>query len=382
MVKIMAFKDILDQEIVKKILQGALKENRISHAYLFTGPAGVGKWATAIEFAKAVNCLKEGVDSCGDCPACKKISRLAHADLILIFPLPPLSGKRGKKGKEEEEQRNRTKFMEDKLSNPYKMVKFEKPGSISIEEIRSAQKSLLYTPVEGKYKVLMVQEPEKMSREAESCFLKTLEEPPRNSLILFLSSEPDKLMPTIVSRCQRIRFKRIREELIIERLEKALDIDEKKALHYARLSEGSLGVAFSLAEGGKDELRLKGVEFLEIVSKNDRLALVEFVQQMSKDYERELFLEFFSFLSGFLRDMYIMHQTKGEEKLLNPDLQKEIRTAAGYFKHSEEIQKALVLLEKTRENLLRNVNPKLALLNLGFELKNLSLSLRVEKLAT
>lgn len=370
----MAFKDILDQEIVKKILQGALKEKRISHAYLFTGPPGVGKWATALEFAKAVNCLKGGFDSCGDCPACKKISSLAHPDLILIFPLPPLSGKRSKREKEAEEHRNRAKFLEEKLSHPYKIVKFEKPGSISIEEIRNAQKSLLYTPVEGKFKVLIVQEPEKMSREAENCFLKTLEEPPRNSLIIFLSSEPERLLPTIISRCQRIRFKRIKEELITERLKRISDMEEEKALHYARLSEGSLGVSLLLAEGEKEQLRLKGVEFLEVIRKKDRLELVEYVQQMLKDYERESLLEFFSFLSGFLRDIYVTLETRERKKLLNPDLQEEIQSSARIFNRGEELQKALELVEKTRADLLRNVNLKLALLNLGLELKNLSSS--------
>ncbi len=379
----MAFEDVPDQEIVKQVLQGAIKEGKISHAYLFTGPAGVGKWATAIEFAKAVNCLKEGFASCGECPACRKISRLSHPDLILVFPLPPISsGKRSKKDKEEEEQKNRAKFLEEKLSNPYRIVRFEKPGSISIQEIRNAQRNLLYTPVEGKFKVMIVQEPEKMSREAENCFLKTLEEPPGNSLIIFLSSEPDKLLPTILSRCQRIRFKRIKEELIAEKLRKISGIDEEKTLHYARLSEGSLGIAFSLAQGEKEELRSKGVEFLKLITRNDRLAWVEFVEQMLKEYERESILELFSFLSGFLRDAYIIQQTEDEQRLLNPDLREEIKTIARDFKGSEELEKALLLLEKTREALLRNVNLKLALLNLGFELKNSGLSLCREKLVT
>jgi len=383
MVKIVAFKDIIDQEIAKKILQGAIKEKRIAHAYLFTGPSGVGKWFTAIELAKAVNCLKGGLDSCGECLACRKISRLVHPDLVLIYPLPPPSSrKKSKKEKDEEEKKNRLKFIEEKLSNPYKIVRFEKLGSISIEEVRKAQRNLLYTPVEGRIKVLIVQEPEKMSLEAKNCFLKTLEEPPRNSLLIFLSSEPEKLLPTIVSRCQRIRFKRIREELMAARLEKFSGVQEEKALHYARLSEGSLGIAFSLAEGDKDELRFKGVEFLKVVLKKDRMELVDFVQQIVRDYERESLLELFSFLSGFLRDIYVVLETKEEKKLLNPDLKEEIRTSVRNFKGRAELHKALELIEKTRADILRNVNLKLALLNLGFELKNLTSGLGREKLVT
>lgn len=155
----MSFKQIIDQDIAKKILQGAIREKRLAHAYLFTGPAGVGKWFTAIQVAKAVNCLKEADDSCDDCTSCRKVSRLIHPDLNLIFPLPPVSaGRKGKKEKEEEEQGNRAKFIQEKIANPYRIVKFEKPGSISIDEIRNAQKRLQYTPMEGKVKVLIVQD--------------------------------------------------------------------------------------------------------------------------------------------------------------------------------------------------------------------------------
>jgi len=379
----MSFKEIIDQEIAKKILQGAIKEKRIAHAYLFTGPAGAGKWLTALELAKAVNCLKEEFDPCGECSSCRKINRLIHPDLILIFPLPPVSsGKKGKKEKEEEEQKNRSKFIEEKIANPYKIVKFEKPGSISIDEIRNAQRRLLYTPVEGKVKVLIVQEPEKMSIEAENGFLKTLEEPPKNSLLIFLSSEPEKLLPTIISRCQRVRFKRISEELIAKRLEKDFNIPEKKALHYARLSDGSLGLAFSLAEGDKDEVRLKGVEFLKIINRKDRFELVDYLNQLLQDYGRESVLEFLASLLSLLRDVYVTMEVKKDEKLLNPDLKSEIEEFAGFFKSPDQVQNSIEVVEKIRGDLMRNVNLKLALLNLGFELRNSLSGLKREKLVT
>jgi len=379
----MSFKEIIDQEIAKKILQGAIREKRIAHAYLFTGPPGVGKWLAAIVLAKAVNCPKEEFDSCGDCPSCKKISHLTHPDLTLIFPLPPVSSSRkSKKEKEEEEQKNRNKFVEEKLADPYKIVRYEKPGSISIEEVRNAQRSLFYTPVEGKVKVLIVQDPEKMSIEAENCFLKTLEEPPRNSLLIFLSSEPEKLLPTIVSRCQRIRFKRMSEELITKRLEKDFDIPEKKALHYARLSEGSLGLSLSLVQGEKEEVRLKGVEFLKIINGKDRFELVSFVNQLLQDYERESVLEFLASLLSLLRDIYVTIEVKKDEKLLNPDLKEEIGKLADNFKSSDQVQENIAVVEKIRGDLLRNVNLKLALLNLGFKLRNAFSGLKREKAVT
>lgn len=383
MVEIVSFKQIIDQDIAKKILQGAIREKRLAHAYLFTGPAGVGKWFTAIQVAKAVNCLKEADDSCDDCTSCRKVSRLIHPDLNLIFPLPPVSaGRKGKKEKEEEEQGNRAKFIQEKIANPYRIVKFEKPGSISIDEIRNAQKRLQYTPMEGKVKVLIVQDPEKMSPEAENSFLKTLEEPPRDSLLIFISSEPEKLLPTIVSRCQRVRFKRISDELIVKVLEKELGLLEKKALHFARLSEGSLGLTLSLAEGEKDELRLKGLEFLRVIEKKDRFELVDFVNQLLQDYERESVLQLLASLLSLLRDLYVVLAVKEDERLLNPDLKNELEKFADSLKKPEQVQAGISSVEKIRSDLLRNVNLKLALLNLGFELRNSFSGLKREKAIT
>lgn len=383
MAEIVSFKQIIDQDIAKKILQGAIREKRLAHAYLFTGPAGVGKWFTAIQAAKAVNCLKEADDSCDDCTSCRKVSRLIHPDLNLIFPLPPVSaGRKGKKEKEEEEQGNRNRFIQEKIANPYRIVKFEKPGSISIDEIRNAQKRLQYTPMEGKVKVLIVQDPEKMSPEAENSFLKTLEEPPRDSLLIFISSEPEKLLPTIVSRCQRVRFKRISDELIVQALEKELSIPEKKALHFARLSEGSLGLALFLAEGEKDELRLKGLEFLRVIGKKDRFELVDFVNQLLQDYERESVLQLLASLLSLLRDLYVLLEVKEDEKLLNPDLKNELEKFADNLEKPEQVQAGISSVEKIRSDLLRNVNLKLALLNLGFELRNSFSGLKREKAIT
>lgn len=365
------------------ILQGAIREKRIAHAYLFTGAPGVGKWLAAIELAKTVNCSQGEYDSCSECTSCKKISHLTHPDLTLIFPLPPVSASRkNKKEKEEEEQTNRARFLQEKLANPYRIVKFEKPGSISIDEVRAAQKSLSYTPVEGKVKVLIVQDPEKMSIEAENGFLKTLEEPPKNSLLIFLSSEPEKLLLTIVSRCQRIRFKPIPEELIAKRLEKEFDLSERKALHYTRLSQGSLGLALSLAQGEKDDLRLKGVEFLKAVNKKERSELLDLVNLFLQDYERESVLELLTSVVGLLRDMYMLMEFKKGEKLLNPDLKDEIERLADNYQTSEKVKEGIDLVEKIKGDLLRNVNLELALLNLGFELRNSLYGLKREKLVT
>lgn len=379
----MAFEDILNQEIVKKILQGAVKEQRIAHSYLFTGSPGIGKWFTAIEFAKMLNCLKVKENPRGECLSCKKINRLAHPDLRLIFPLPPPSpGKKSKNEKEKEEQNNRIKFLNEKISSPYKIVKFEKPGSISIDEMRSAQRNLLLTPVEGRYKVLIVQEPEKMSTEAQNCFLKTLEEPPKDSLLLLLSSEPEKLLSTMVSRCQRIRFSRIKEELIAGELIRSLSLEKDKAFFYARLSEGSIGKALSLAEEDKAELRSRVVEFLKIVLGEDRVRLIDFVSNIVTEYERESILEFFSFLSGFLRDIFIFLEIRDKERILDPALREEIEFLVISFDEKEKIQRALELTEKIRLDILGHVNSKLALLNLGFEFKNITKTSCGKKLFT
>jgi DNA polymerase-3 subunit delta' len=218
----MALKDIIGQEKTIAILHGILKRKRLASAYLFTGEAGIGKKTAAINFAKALNCLNtspasvEGPDAglqpilpsahdaCDACVSCHKIDAGTHPDVLIVEP-------------------------EERL--------------IRIEEIRAIEEALSFTPFEGKKKVVIVDDADTMNLAAANTFLKTLEEPPEDSLIILVASRPDSLLPTIRSRCSTITF----HPLSLDSCRKILDgkvaadaIDEA-----VRLSLGRPGLAVS-----------------------------------------------------------------------------------------------------------------------------------------
>lgn len=165
----MAFKNIIGQKKAINILLGTMARNRIPSAYLFAGESGIGKKLTAINLAKTLNCLKPKtpIDCCDECPSCKKIDSQTHPDFLMAAP---------------------------------------EKGEIRVDEIRTIEAVISLAPYEGKRKVVIVDDAETMNPSAANAFLKTLEEPPPQSIIILISASPDRLPETIRSRCSRINF--------------------------------------------------------------------------------------------------------------------------------------------------------------------------------
>jgi DNA polymerase III subunit gamma/tau len=200
------FKDVVFQNHVTMTLTNAIKSNRIAHAYLFCGPRGVGKTTIARIFSRAVNCLHP-VDGepCDECENCRLAIEGRGLDIVEI----------------------------DGASNR------------GIDDMRNLQESARYTPSKGKYKVFIIDEIHMITREGFNAFLKTLEEPPEHIIFIGATTEPIKVYPTIISRCQRFDFKRIPVTEIIDRLKyiagkESIVIDEESLLTIAKKGDGSL----------------------------------------------------------------------------------------------------------------------------------------------
>jgi DNA polymerase-3 subunit delta' len=163
-----ALDKIESQNLASRILKGILKTGRIANTYLFLGAPETGKRYAAIQFAKALNCEKAG---CEECPSCIKIGELSHPDIHLIIP---------EAGKE----------------------------SVSIDQIRDMQREAYLRPFVAKFKVYIIEEAERMPEEAANSLLKIIEEPPKNTIFILATSSPQELLPTIISRCQMVRFKK------------------------------------------------------------------------------------------------------------------------------------------------------------------------------
>jgi DNA polymerase III subunit gamma/tau len=232
------FEDLVGQEHVTVTLRNALREGRMSHAYLFTGPRGTGKTSTARILAKAVNCLAEDETArpCNRCRICTAIMEGRQLDLIEI----------------------------DAASNR------------GIDEIRDLREKINFRPNEARYKVYIIDEVHMLTKEAFNALLKTLEEPPPHAVFVLATTEPDRVPETVRSRCQRFDFRRIPTSEIVEHLTHILEQERAKAapealVAVARRATGSMRDAISLL----DQLLSYGDEVLELARVESVLGLVD-----------------------------------------------------------------------------------------------------------
>ncbi|MBQ3032973.1 MAG: DNA polymerase III subunit gamma/tau [Deferribacterales bacterium] len=208
------FNAVASQSFVTTTLQNAINMGRVSHAYLFTGPRGVGKTSTARIFAKALNCLSpEGINPCGKCENCLEIVNGTSLDVIEI----------------------------DGASNR------------GVDEIRSLREAVKFVPIKSKYKIYIVDEVHMLTKEAFNALLKTLEEPPEFVIFIFATTDQHKLPPTIVSRCQRYEFSKIPYDEMIENIINILEAEnipyEEDALNLViRSSDGCMRDALSVLD--------------------------------------------------------------------------------------------------------------------------------------
>jgi len=208
------FGEVVGQEHVSRTLRQAVKQGRVAHSYLFCGPRGTGKTSTARVLAKAVNCLNQrDGETCNDCGRCRAVNEGRFMDLIEL----------------------------DAASNR------------GIDEIRNIRDRVNLVPVEGGYKVYIIDEAHMLTEHASNAFLKTLEEPPSHAIFILCTTEPHKILPTIISRCQRFDFRRLASEAIVERLrgiclDEGLDVEGDALRALAHSAGGSLRDAENLLE--------------------------------------------------------------------------------------------------------------------------------------
>lgn len=343
------FSWIKDHDSVIERLNTAVRNNRVAQAYLFHGTRGVGKTRTALGLAQALNCLCDE-PPCGSCQACRKVSSLTHPDVRLIFPAT-----KEESGRPEEI----AKRLEEYGSDRYHLLEFSRSASTSIDRIRELKTEAAMSMVEGRRRVYILAEAHRMHEDAAQSALKLIEEPPPGTHLILTVEEPAALLPTIVSRCQQVRFRPLRRETIQEILTSECGMDSKAARLISALSDGSLGRALGLRdEKSIIEVRDTALELFKVSA--DTRAIQEKVKQWARDLDPNTTRRNVELLLMWCHDLMTVKYGNTEEPLSNPDRRKELQAQANQLELGQ-IRARIDALEEWIESTARNVSPPLSL---------------------
>ncbi|HIJ90827.1 MAG: DNA polymerase III subunit delta' [Desulfobulbaceae bacterium] len=314
----LSFAEIIGQDKAKKLLHRAVEQNRLSHALLFKGPLGVGKKTFARILAAALNCQKPmGHEPCGQCPSCLKFRSSSHPDFIVIEP---------------------------------------EGAAIKINQVRELKKTLAFPPLEAKIRVALLCEIHTMRREAANSLLKTLEEPPNQTMLILTADEAGVILPTILSRCQTVPFFPLPQEEVAKILALEAGIEPESATTLAAMAEGSLGRARLLLAKDLLTLRREIIENLIRLEPDTPAAFLilgELAESAAK--LKENLGELLELLTTWLHDL-LLHSHGAPGSIINHDLSPTFPTACRRWS-SRQLSERLRLMDTARKQLSRNCNP-------------------------
>jgi len=335
-----SFDEVISQSHITDTLKNAIEMDRIAHAYLFTGSRGVGKTSMARIFAKALNCTsydKPTTSPCNKCLNCKDITNGSSVDVIEI----------------------------DGASNT------------GVEDVRALQREIMYAPQNSRYKIYIIDEVHMLSKNAFNALLKTLEEPPENIIFIFATTEPHKILSTIISRCQRFDFRRIPIKDIVNKLKNIansenIEVDDDSLFLIAKKADGSMRDALSLMDqlisfqenriDKKNILHIFGIIHIEvytqiiqaIVNKDAKKILEVFYNTIQQGNDIQ---EFIQGLMEYIRNLLLIKLEIYPEEI-HKDNRPTLKKLSKKFTENDLLF-IISLLSDVKEHVKRNTNPVL-----------------------
>jgi len=322
----MGFSEIIGQQRSLEILRLAMGNGRLHHAYLLVGPEGVGKRRVAFALAKALHCDEAVNDFCGRCAACVRIANGNHPDVRLVEVIA---------GKKE----------------------------ISIQQVREIERELNFRSFSGKTKIAIIDPATSMNLSAQNALLKTLEEPPQDSLLILVAANAGGLLPTLRSRCLRLPFGPLARDAVAAFLITNKGIDKEEARFLAAVSMGSLGAALRLDKEEFLERRRSWVEKVSSLTSGNFRAASEAAEAISSNKEEAL--QFLEWAETWYRDLMIHAVTANFAETVNVDLLAQIQSPSA----QREVEQLLLTFAQTARaagRIQRNLNRRMVLESLFF----------------
>jgi DNA polymerase-3 subunit delta' len=325
----MPFRDVIGHRRLVELLSRSLGNDSLPPSLILSGPSGVGKRLVAISTAQVFNCSEPrvssaGLDACGTCAACARIAKGIHPDVLLVEP--------------------------------------GESGSIKIDQVRDIVDRAGYRPFEGRRRVVIVDEADALVPAAQNALLKILEEPPPSSIFLLITSRPDMLLPTVRSRCPRLRFRELAADDVAAVLIKR-GRTEAEARAVAATADGRVGRALGVSAGESLEARDVAIRVLaQAASSDDPRRRLDATKDLLANTgsggaaDRDQVAAHLEAMSSLLRDVEVLAAGADRAMLANPDVGRTLERLTAY--RGERGVRAFAAIDRAREALVRNAGVK------------------------
>ncbi|MDZ7339574.1 MAG: DNA polymerase III subunit delta' [candidate division KSB1 bacterium] len=357
----MAFDLVIGQEGPKRVLERALQRGRLAHAYLFLGPDGVGKEAMALALAQAILCHTPGAWGCGACPNCRKVATLNHVDVRFVFPAPP------KLDVDRERE-----ILDSVAREPYARLRPWANPVIPIERIRALRYDSSMKSFEGRGRVVIIAEAEAMRAEAANALLKLLEEPPPATTFILTTTMVQALLPTIVSRCQLVRFSLLTPQQIQAALVERRQVPVEQARLIAGMACGSYRKAIEWLDQDLNRRRDEAIELLRVAIRADHDHVLQ-AEQLRQLGDKALVKEYLRVLLGVFHDALVLSTLEQDPQaaglLVNFDRLDWLKKFVGAFEHID-FDAATGAIEEAMARIDRNLELSLVLIVLFQHLRS------------
>lgn len=350
--------NVIGQDRARGILERAIATGRVAHAYLLHGPDGVGKRAVALAFAQALQCTGPGLDPCGACEACHKVGHMLHPDVHVLFPHP--------KDASTEDIAERLRLLGEQ---PYEELDYVRRPSLSdagkssnrqvtysVDRIKEElRRAMSFKSHEGRYKMAILIDADAMHPAAANAFLKLLEEPAPQTVFLLTTARVDRLLPTILSRCQRIRLDVLEPERIERALREAHGLEPDRAAMVARMADGSFARALQLVSNPLlQEHRALVLDFFRLVYVRPTDRLVDTIENLAS-HGREQAKGILQLMLQWVRDLVLYRATGSDARLVNVDQREAVARFCDNVAEAD-LDAMAGLIEEATDLLTRNVH--------------------------